>query len=100
MEQQNDNQKAAGNEQNQPPLTTKADAAGQEENFGGTTNLSLDQLKNEGSTASFTDDNPDHIADADDLHEVQVSDDLEEPDPETELPPTDPAAENVENENA
>jgi hypothetical protein len=45
-------------------------------------------LKEEGGIANFTEDNPNGIADPDDLHEIQASDDLNEPDPEENLPPT------------
>jgi hypothetical protein len=88
MEEQNNNESAANNEENKLPLTTQGDAAEQEENLGGSTNLSLDQLKEEGGIANFTEDNPNGIADPDDLHEIQASDDLNEPDPEENLPPT------------
>jgi hypothetical protein len=88
MEEQNDNKSAANNEENQLPLTTQGDAAEKEENLGGTTNLSLDQLKEEGGIADFTEDNPDGISDPDDLREIRASDDLNEPDPEENLPPT------------
>jgi len=88
MEEQNDNKSAASNEENQAPLTTQGNAAEQEENLGGTTNLSIDQLKEEGSIADFTEDNPDRIDDPDDLREIRASDDLNEPDPEEDLPPT------------
>jgi hypothetical protein len=39
---------AVAHSEEQPPLTTQGDIAEIEENMGGTTNLSLDQLKREG----------------------------------------------------
>lgn len=50
--------------------------------LGGTTNLSLDQLKKEKGTYSPLEENPDNIEDRDDLHEIRVGDDLNEPDAE------------------
>ncbi len=50
-----------------------------EENLGGTTNLSLEQLKAEGSTSTPPGDNVNQLEDADDLHEIQAGDDLDEP---------------------
>jgi hypothetical protein len=54
-------------------------AATQEETLGGTTNLSLEQLKAEGGTTTPSEDNIDQPEDADDLHEIQAGDDLDEP---------------------
>ncbi|QQL50475.1 hypothetical protein [Mucilaginibacter ginkgonis] len=60
-------------EQNQQ---TASDAqSNDQQDLAGTTNLSLDQLKENGGTAN----NPDEVEDADDLHEIQAGDDLDEP---------------------
>lgn len=67
------------NNENQTTLSTQGDANEQEDQLGGTTNLSLDQLKKEGGITNLTEDNPDRIADKDDLHEIQAGDDLDEP---------------------
>jgi len=51
----------------------------EQENLGGTTNLSLDQLKaDDGATSSTTEA-------TDDLHEIQAGDDLNEPGEDEEL---------------
>lgn len=52
----------------------------QPEDLGGTTNLSLDQLKDEGGIYNPSEDNPDQLTNRDDLHEIQAGDDLDEPD--------------------
>ena len=52
----------------------------QNQDLGGTTNLSLDQLKKEGGIAYSTNADPDNMNDPDDLHEIQAGDDLNEPD--------------------
>jgi hypothetical protein len=57
---------------------TNDNAADQRENLGGTTNLTLEQLKEEGGTANFSED----AEAADDLNEIRAADDLDEPDPE------------------
>lgn len=67
------------NAENQP-LGTQGDANEKEEQLGGTTNLSVDQLKKEGDTSNPGEDNPNNIENPDDLHEIRVNDDLGEPD--------------------
>lgn len=62
------------------PSNNKPDNAASEELLGGTTNLSLDQLKEEGGPTSTDKDNPNGLSDPDDLHEIQAADDLDEPD--------------------
>jgi hypothetical protein len=66
--------------ENQQPLSTQGNANEKEEQLGGTTNLSLDQLKKEGDTSNPGEDNPNNIENPDDLHEIRVDDDLGEPD--------------------
>ena len=66
--------------ENQQPLSTQGDANEKEEQLGGTTNLSVDQLKEEGNTSNPGEDNPNDIENPDDLHEIRVGDDLDEPD--------------------
>lgn len=68
------------NAENQQPLSTQGDANEKEEQLGGTTNLSVDQLKKEGDTSNPGEDNPNNIENLDDLHEIRVNDDLNEPD--------------------
>jgi len=88
------------NENSSQPLTTQGDATEQEENMGGTTNLSLDQLKKEGGVAEPDEDNPNRIADPDDLHEIQAGDDLDEPDLDDEQPDAPIPDEEMNEENA
>jgi hypothetical protein len=66
-------------DQNQQPLSTQGDADEKEDQLGGTTNLSLDQLKKEGDSGSPAEDNLNRLDNADDLHEIQAGDDLNEP---------------------
>ena len=74
------------NNENQQPLSTQGSAGEQEDQLGGTTNLSLAQLKEEGSIANPAGDNPDGLTDQDDLNEIRASDDLDEPDTEDYQP--------------
>jgi hypothetical protein len=74
------------NNENERPLSTQGSANEQENQLGGTTNLSPDQLKQESGIANPSEDNPDRVENPDDLHEIQVDDDLNEPDPD-ELQP-------------
>jgi len=62
------------------PLSTQGNNEEKESQLGGTTNLSLEDLKKEGDPEHFVENNPDRIDNADDLHEIQVDDDLDEPD--------------------
>lgn len=55
------------NNENQQPLSTQGSADEQEDQLGGTTNLSLEQLKEEGDTANFAKDNQNGLTDQDDL---------------------------------
>jgi hypothetical protein len=64
----------------QQPLSTQGNNEEKENQLGGTTNLSLDDLKKEGDPEHTVENNPDRIDNADDLHEIQVDDDLDEPD--------------------
>lgn len=48
-----------------------------QEQLGGTTNLSLEQLKQEGGPTS-----PTGLSDQDDVNEIKAADDLDEPDAE------------------
>lgn len=57
------------------PLTTQGGTADDEKQPGDTTELRQDQ-----NDVAPTEDNPNHIENADDLHEIQVDDDLNEPD--------------------
>lgn len=66
-------------DQNQQPLSTQGSDMEKEDQLGGTTNLSLDQLKKEGDTSSPAEDNINRLDSADDLHEIQAADDLNEP---------------------
>ncbi len=68
------------NEQELP--TTGATGEEQKDLLGGTTNLTLDQLKKEGGIARFSEGNPNRLADEDDLNEIKAGDDLDEPDPD------------------
>lgn len=72
------------NEYSNEPLSVQGNAAEQEDSLGGTTNLSLEQLKATGVTSNFSESNPNGIADADDLNEIRAGDSLGEPDPEDE----------------
>jgi len=63
------------NNENQPILCTQRGANEQEDQLGGTTNLSLEQLKQEGGIASPSEDNPEGS-----------SDDLDEPNTEAYQP--------------
>ncbi|MDB5004496.1 MAG: hypothetical protein JWQ34_2721 [Mucilaginibacter sp.] len=74
------------NNENQQPLSTQGSANDPEDQLGGTTNLSLEQLKEEDGIASPTDDNPDGLNDQDGLNEIRASDDLDEPDTEDYQP--------------
>jgi hypothetical protein len=74
------------NIENQQTLSTQGDANEQEDQLGGTTNLSLEQLKPEGGIASPSEDNPDGLTDQDDLNEIRAADDLDEPDTEDYQP--------------
>ncbi|TSD66436.1 hypothetical protein FFF34_003260 [Inquilinus sp. KBS0705] len=62
------------------PLNMQGDINEQQDQLGGTTNLSLDELKQ--GNDNNTEDNPDEITNQDDLHEIQAGDDLNEPDAE------------------
>ncbi len=66
--------------ENQQPLSTAGSTGEKEDEMGGTTNLSIDQLKQEGDNNGPPEDNPDRIENPDDLHEIEVDDDLFEPD--------------------
>lgn len=77
---------AANDSDTNRPLTTQGDSAEQEENMGGTTNLSLDQLKEEGGPSSTS---LEDTEEEDDLREIQAGDDISEPDPEESYPATD-----------
>jgi hypothetical protein len=70
------------NIENGQSLSTQGDTNEKEEQLGGTTNLLADQLNEKSGAAGSTEDNPDHIENPDDLHEIQASDDLDEPDTE------------------
>ena len=72
------------NAEKQQPLSTQGDANEKEEQLGGTTNLSVDQLKKEGDTSNPGEDNPNNIENPDDLREIRVNDDLDEPDADQE----------------
>lgn len=72
--------------ENRQPLSTQGDASEREEQLGGTTNLSVDQLKKEGETSNPGEDNPNNIENPDDLHEIRVGDDLDEPDADRQKP--------------
>jgi hypothetical protein len=72
--------------------TTQGNSAEQEENLGGTTNLSLEQLQASG------DNNDQAVYDLNDLNEIRAADDLDEPDPEENYPPTGAAPERAANE--
>jgi hypothetical protein len=72
------------NAENQQPLSTQGDANEKEEQLGGTTNLSADQLKKEGDTSNPGEDNLNNIENPDDLREIRVGDDLGEPDADQE----------------
>jgi hypothetical protein len=74
------------NNENQQPLSTQGNANEQEDQLGGTTNLSLDQLKDEGGIANPIEDNPDGLTDQGDLNEIRAADDLDEPDIEEYQP--------------
>ncbi|SDE97399.1 hypothetical protein SAMN05216464_111139 [Mucilaginibacter pineti] len=74
------------NSENGQPLSTQGDTNEKEEQLGGTTNLSADQLKEEDNAAVSTEKNPDNIENPDDLHEIQAGDDLDEPDTEDYQP--------------
>jgi hypothetical protein len=60
-------------------IKTQGSTNEQEEQLGGTTNLSLDQLKEEGGIASSVGDNPDGFTDQDDFNEIRVPDDWMNP---------------------
>jgi hypothetical protein len=64
---------------NQQPLSTQGSTNEQEGQLGGTANLSLDQLKEEGGIANSVGENPDGFTDQDDFNEIRVPDDLDEP---------------------
>jgi hypothetical protein len=70
------------NIENQQSLGTQGDNNDAGKQIGGTTNLSLDQLQQEGGIANATpaDENPNRITNQDDLNEIRVGDDLGEPD--------------------
>jgi hypothetical protein len=70
------------NNENQQTASTQGSANLQEDQLGGATNLSLEQLKSEGGIAGTSDDNPDRLSDQDDLNEIRAADDLDEPDTE------------------
>jgi len=70
------------NNKNQQTLSTQGSANEQEDQLGGTTNLSLEQLKAEGDIAGSAEDNPDGLTDQDDLN----ADDLDEIDTEDYQP--------------
>jgi hypothetical protein len=70
------------NNEDQTTLSTQGDTNEQQDQLRGTTNLSLDQLKEAGGIAGASEDNPDRLENPDDLHEVQAGDDLDEPDPD------------------
>jgi hypothetical protein len=74
------------NNENEQTPGTQGSAGEQEDLLGGTTNLSLEQLKAEGGIAGTSDDNPDRLSDEDDLNEIRAADDLDEPDPEDYQP--------------
>jgi hypothetical protein len=74
------------NDENQQPLSTRGIAGEQENQLGGTTDLSGEQLKNESSIADPMEDNPDGLTDQDDLNEIRAADDLDEPDTEDYQP--------------
>jgi hypothetical protein len=86
------------NTENQQPLSTQGDANDKEEELGGTTNLSVDQLKKEGDTSNPGEDNPDNIENPDDLHEIRVNDDLGEPDADQQQSRSDSGQINNQNE--
>jgi len=85
------------NAENQP-LSTQGDANEKEEQLGGTTNLSVDQLKKEGDTSNPGEDNPNNIENPDDLHEIRVNDDLGEPDADQQKSRPDSGQTNNQNE--
>jgi len=64
---------------NHPTLSTQGSASIQENHSGGTTNLSMEQLKTVGGMADPSKDNPDGLTDEDDLNEIRAADDLDEP---------------------
>ena len=74
------------NNENGQTAGTQGSANLQEDQLGGTTNLSLEQLKAEGGIAGTADDNPDRLSDQDDLNEIRAADDLDEPDAEDNQP--------------
>ena len=78
---------------NTQTATQDGSAADQQQNPGGTTNLSLEQLKEAHAAGETTGDNPDQINDEDDLHEIQADDDLNEPSADEDLAPTGASAE-------
>lgn len=58
-------------DQNQQPLSTQGSAVEKEDQLGGTTNLSLEQLKKEGDTSSPAEDNLNRMDNADDPNEIK-----------------------------
>lgn len=64
----------ATTDKNQQPVSTQGNAQQKEEQLGGTTNLSLDQLKKEGDTENPPKDSPNN----DDLKKALTADDLDE----------------------
>jgi hypothetical protein len=69
------------NEEDDQQLSTTQSTSEEQKQPGGTTELRQDH-----NDVAPTDDNPNHIENPDDLHEIQVDDDLNEPDTE-ELQP-------------
>jgi hypothetical protein len=75
--------------ENENKHPTQSETSEQADFLGGTTNLSLEQLKKEGGIANFTEDNADGLTDQDDLNEIRAADDLDEPDVEEFQPEED-----------
>jgi hypothetical protein len=78
------------NNENQP-LSTDGNSQQKEDQLGGTTNLSLEQLQKEGGTSDSDKNNPEPSNAQDDLNEIRVGDDLEEPNVDEYQPDMDEA---------